>query len=36
MIKGPVLQDDIIILNGYACDKMASKYIKLKLTNLKE
>ena len=33
MIKGPILQDDIIILNGYACDKRASKYIKLKLTN---
>ena len=36
IIKGPICQDDIITLNGYACDKRASKYIKLKLTNLKE
>ena len=31
MTKGSILQEDIIILNVYACDKRASKYIQLKL-----
>lgn len=37
MINGPILQDDIIILNGYACDKRASKYIyQAKVNKFKE
>ena len=37
MINEPILQDDIIILNGYVCDKRASKYIyQAKVNKFKE
>jgi len=36
MIKGSILQENTIILNMYAPNQRASKYIRQKITELKE